>query len=165
MTLKEVNKILSSGEGLCVEFKTAKESLPKNLFEPFPKNPHIAQIFTQIGRSEELGTGIKKVFKYSKHYSGSSEIEFLEKDIFITKIPLGEFLENTAENVTENVTENRLNLIIQLIKKSPKITTINLSKSLNVSRMTIHRDLEILKKTNKIKRLGPDNGGHWEIII
>jgi ATP-dependent DNA helicase RecG len=30
--------------------------------EPFPKNPHIAQIFTQLGRSEELGTGIKKVF-------------------------------------------------------------------------------------------------------
>ncbi|MDR2233077.1 MAG: putative DNA binding domain-containing protein, partial [Tannerella sp.] len=28
-------------------------------FVPFPKNPHIAQIFTQIGRSEELGTGIR----------------------------------------------------------------------------------------------------------
>jgi ATP-dependent DNA helicase RecG len=27
-------------------------------FEPFPKNPNIAQIFTQMGRSEELGTGV-----------------------------------------------------------------------------------------------------------
>ena len=28
-------------------------------FEPFPKNPHLSQIFTQIGRSEELGTGLR----------------------------------------------------------------------------------------------------------
>ena len=28
-------------------------------FEPFPKNPHLAQIFTQMGRSEELGTGLR----------------------------------------------------------------------------------------------------------
>ena len=39
--------------------------LPDN-FEPFPKNPHIIQIFTQIGRSEELGTGIRNVYKYTK---------------------------------------------------------------------------------------------------
>jgi len=37
-------------------------------FEPFPKNPHIAQIFTQMGRSEELGTGIQNVFRYNKLY-------------------------------------------------------------------------------------------------
>ena len=48
-------------------------------FEPFPKNPHIAQIFTQMGKSEELGTGIRKVYKYSKAYSGSDEILFEEK--------------------------------------------------------------------------------------
>ncbi len=48
-------------------------------FEPFPKNPNIAQIFTQMGRSEELGTGVKNVFKYSKAYSGSDHIVFEEK--------------------------------------------------------------------------------------
>lgn len=55
--------------------------LPES-FEPFPKNPHIAQIFTQIGRSEELGTGVRNVYKYSKAYSGSDDIQFLEEDIF-----------------------------------------------------------------------------------
>ena len=43
-------------------------------FVPFPKNPHIAQIFTQMGRSEELGTGLQNVYKYSKAYSGSEDI-------------------------------------------------------------------------------------------
>jgi ATP-dependent DNA helicase RecG len=53
-------------------------------FEPFPKNPHIAQMFTQMGRTEELGTGIPKVYKYSKAYSDNEQIEFIENDIFIT---------------------------------------------------------------------------------
>ena len=57
-------------------------------FEPFPKNPNLAQMFTQMGRSEELGTGVINVYKYSKAYSGSDEIVFREDDIFITRVPL-----------------------------------------------------------------------------
>ena len=92
-------------------------------FEPFPKNPHIAQIFTQIGRSEELGTGIRNVFKYTQLYSGSNHIVFQEEDVFVTVVPIDEnvlyngvdeivgsdFTENqdSAENFTENFTENQ----------------------------------------------------------
>jgi predicted HTH transcriptional regulator len=43
---------------------------------------------TQMARSEELGTGISKVYKYSKAYSGKDEIEFLEQNIFVAKVPL-----------------------------------------------------------------------------
>jgi len=57
-------------------------------FEPFPKNPNIAQIFTQIGRAETLGTGIRNVFKYSKAYSGSELITICEDDIFKTIVPI-----------------------------------------------------------------------------
>ena len=70
---------------------------PSN-FEPFPKNPHIAQIFTQMGRSEELGTGIRKVYKYSKAYSGNEHIEFIEQDIFITNVPLDAIYNKTENN-------------------------------------------------------------------
>ena len=59
-------------------------------FEPFPKNPHIAQIFTQIGRSEELGTGIRNVYRYTPLYSGSDKIVFQEEDVFVTTVPLDE---------------------------------------------------------------------------
>ena len=62
--------------------------LPGN-FEPFPKNPHIIQIFTQIGRSEELGTGVRNVYKYAKAYSGEEYIDFEEKDVFVTQVSLG----------------------------------------------------------------------------
>ena len=40
-----------------------------------------------MGRSEELGTGLRNVYKYSKIYSGSDNIIFLEEDIFQATIP------------------------------------------------------------------------------
>ncbi len=143
-----IKNIILRGEGLTAE--------------PYLKNPHIAQIFMQMGCSEELGTGIKNVYKYSKAYSGSENIIFKEEDIFITQVPLNIF---DSENVTENVTENeRFHRIIELIKTNPYITSSQMSKRLNVVRRTIARDLEKLKKKNVIIRIGGDKGGYWKII-
>ncbi|MDD4698394.1 MAG: putative DNA binding domain-containing protein, partial [Fermentimonas sp.] len=137
--------------------------LPKS-FEPFPKNPHIAQMFTQMGRSEELGTGVRNVYKYSKAYTGSDDIQFLEEDIFITKIPLVPNVpENVPESVPENVPENRLNIIFGLVEKNAKISMMEIAKILNVNHKTIKRDFEQLKSKGLIERIGPDNGGYWKI--
>lgn len=40
-----------------------------NNFSPYPKNPRIASFFKEIGFADELGSGIKKITKYSKIYS------------------------------------------------------------------------------------------------
>ncbi|MBW7868854.1 MAG: putative DNA binding domain-containing protein, partial [Brumimicrobium sp.] len=55
--------------------------------ESFPKNPHLAKFFVQIGRAEELGTGIRKIFKYSQAYSGSNP-KIAEGDIFEAIVPI-----------------------------------------------------------------------------
>ncbi len=67
-------------------------------------------------------------------------------------------------NVTENVTENRLNFILEAIVKNNRITTTLLAKNINVSRMTIARDIETLKQQGKLQRIGPDKGGYWQVI-
>lgn len=54
--------------------------------------------------------------------------------------------------------------IFELIKKNPKITALQLSKKTNLSVRTIERNIKILKTQNKINRIGPGNGTHWEII-
>lgn len=57
-------------------------------FLPFPKNPTISKFFVQIGRVEELGSGIINVNKYLKYYSPSSQPEFVEDSVFKTIIPI-----------------------------------------------------------------------------
>ena len=38
--------------------------------DPMPKNPIIANFFTQMGRSEELGSGVRNLYKCSLLYTG-----------------------------------------------------------------------------------------------
>lgn len=55
--------------------------------EPNPKNPIIAAFFRNIGYADQLGSGVRKLFKYCKFYSGK-EPEFVEGDIFRIIVPL-----------------------------------------------------------------------------
>ena len=57
-------------------------------FRPFPKNPIISKFFVQIGRVEELGSGIINVNKYLKYYSPNAKPEFIEDSVFKTIIPV-----------------------------------------------------------------------------
>jgi ATP-dependent DNA helicase RecG len=76
---------------------------PEN-FSPFPKNPVIARFFREIGRADELGSGVRKLMKYCKTYGGSDP-ELIEGDIFriIVKYPDSAIYENDLA-FTEQVT-------------------------------------------------------------
>ena len=56
-------------------------------FEPFPKNPPISKVFREIGLADELGSGMRNTYKYTRLYSGTDPI-FEEGDIFRTIVPL-----------------------------------------------------------------------------
>ena len=54
--------------------------------------------------------------------------------------------------------------ILQAIANNPYITTAELSQLTGLSISGIEKNLRQLKEQNKIKRIGPDKGGHWEVI-
>ncbi len=56
-------------------------------FDPFQKNPPVSKIFREIGLADELGSGMRNTYKYTKMYSGG-EPTFIEGDIFKITIPL-----------------------------------------------------------------------------
>ena len=45
-------------------------NLDLNTFQPFPKNPAISKVFREIGLADELGSGMRNTYKYTKMYSG-----------------------------------------------------------------------------------------------
>jgi ATP-dependent DNA helicase RecG len=132
----------------------------------------------QIGRSEELGTGIKKVYKCAKAYAGSANISFMEQDVFVTKVPLENVFFETSRDcggindpVNEPANEpanepvnDRQKEIISLIHQNHSISINELSKICKVGRETIKRDLNKLKQMNLIQRIGSDKGGYWQIV-
>ena len=62
-------------------------SLKLNSFKPVPKNPPIADVFREIGWADELGSGMRNAYKYTRLYSGA-EPRFVEGEMFLTVIPL-----------------------------------------------------------------------------
>ncbi len=66
--------------------------LDPETFTPFPKNPVIAKFFRQIGRADELGSGMRKMMKYSQAYGGADP-ELIEGDVFRIVVKVPEFSE------------------------------------------------------------------------
>ena len=56
-------------------------------FEPFSKNPAISKVFRETSLADELGSGMRNTYKYTKLYSGGVP-EFVEGNVFKTLIPL-----------------------------------------------------------------------------
>lgn len=69
-------------------------------FKPFAKNPPIAKVFREIGLADELGSGMRNSYKYTKMYSGGEPV-FTEADVFTTVIPLSEAATATVGPITQ----------------------------------------------------------------
>lgn len=74
-------------------------------FAPFPKNPAIVKFFMQLGRVDELGSGVLNVNRFIKEYAGSGTPQFIEGSTFKTIIPLSKDL-NVQANVQANMQAN-----------------------------------------------------------
>lgn len=65
-------------------------NLDINKFEPFQKNPAISRVFREIGLADELGSGMRNSYKYTRLYSGGEPTFTEDADIFRIVIPLNE---------------------------------------------------------------------------
>ena len=67
------------------------------------------------------------------------------------------------ERVGNNIAETTQK-IIELVRNYPEITTEELAEKCGVTKDGIKWQLKKLKSQSIIRRVGPDKGGHWEII-
>ncbi|MBQ3687410.1 MAG: HTH domain-containing protein, partial [Treponema sp.] len=52
----------------------------------------------------------------------------------------------------------------ELMRKDSMITAVEIASALKLSKRAVDKQIQKLRETNKIRRVGPDKGGHWEII-
>ena len=56
-------------------------------FRPYSKNPPIAKVFREVALADELGSGMRNTYKYTRLYS-NADPQFVEGEVFKTIIPL-----------------------------------------------------------------------------
>ena len=137
-----------------------------------PFNPSIANTLYRAGYIEAWGRGIQKIVE-SCRALGSAEPEYtvLGDDLTVKFMAL-ERVETAIPN-----TPNRHNggmagridaglaeRIFDAIKHNPSMTQDNIAKTLGLPLRTLQREMSELQKANKIKRIGGNRYGHWEIV-
>ena len=155
-------------------------------FKPFTKNPPIAKVFREIGLADELGSGMRNSYKYTKLYSGEEPV-FTEADVFTIIIPLsdatiatvGPTTQATTQTTTQTTTQattqtttqatTQVNLserdiaIVTLLLRHPDYTQVKLANALKWDVNTVKYYINKLKKKSVILRHGTPQNGYWEV--
>ena len=50
------------------------------------------------------------------------------------------------------------------MQADPAITIADLVRSVGITDRAIKKQIEKLKVQGRIRRIGPDKGGHWEVV-
>ena len=156
-------------------------------FKPVSKNPFIAKFFRNIGLADELGSGMRNLYKYSKPYSGKDPV-LDDGDVFEAFVPVrwveGDVAENglpahnetvndpnetvnetvNDPNETVNETVSREQRLLELLRIKPSITYRQAATVLSVSYSTVWRTFHALQESGAIKRIGSDRRGTWHIL-
>ena len=137
-----------------------------NNYSPYPKNPKIAGFFKEIGLADELGSGIKKIAKYTKIYSGGGEPLFRDDEIFVATVPLTNKSSNSGFINNKKLKE----LILVFIKESSNGRTrqeINdyiypqMNGDLKTKNNKVRTVLTYLRKKEFIENISSDTKSIW----
>lgn len=53
----------------------------------------------------------------------------------------------------------------ELLRDQPQLTFVGMVAALGITRSTIQKHIANLKAAGRLRRIGPDKGGHWEVLI
>lgn len=136
-----------------------------------PRNPEIMRIFKDLEYVERLGSGIPFVVeKYGR------EIFHFSSSIIRFSLPFDRTIdlagtENDArkeagkgQKTVEKVVEKTVEKICTLISENVKVSIAELVVLTGLSRRGVEWNLKKLKASGRLRRVGPDKGGHWEVI-
>lgn len=142
-----------------------------------PRNPKMAEAFYRAGFIEAWGRGIEKIVNGFKAEGLTPPTFSVEQGGVTVHIPREKFVainmggtidfnqfkgsEKADANRTETGQKER---IVELMKAVPVITRAELSKELGLHESSVQRRLNALVKEGRIRRVGPDKVGSWEVI-
>ncbi len=123
----------------------------------FPRNPLIADVCYKAGYIDSWGRGVEKIVAACEQ-AGLPAPKFEERSdgVAVELVKSKSFKRFALKETSEK--------IIVLIQEDAFITIKKLAEYTGVTTRSVERNLKKLQDNNKIKRVGPDKGGHWKVL-
>ena len=142
---------------------------PDNL-EPNPKNPIISAFFRNIWLADELGSGVRRLYRYVPLYSGK-EPQLIDGDVFRITVPLDD---NYSFDVSTYKAQNKAQLmrngngctisetaVYNYLYENPGATQLDVANAIGKSRRTVQDTISNLKEKGLLEREGARKNGLW----
>lgn len=128
------------------------------------RNELIADLFSRLHKVERAGTGIRRM-RQSLAKAGLKEPEF-EIDGFFRAVfrRSPEFSLKPTQKTTQSTTQKTAQKILEAIRSNPEVTREQLAKVVRISADGVKYHLRQMQRRGLIRRVGPDKGGHWDVI-
>ena len=139
----------------------------------YARNPKIQNMLRMVGYGENLGSRFPLILEAWKQ-SGWGEPE-LKSKIELDEVELDLPIERTAKRASESgkksskksdkksSKENEA-IVLMTINSNPSATLFEIHEITKLSVSGVRKIIERLREQGIIKRIGPDKGGHWEIL-
>ncbi len=128
------------------------------------RNELLAELFQRSHRIEKWGRGIKMILEREP----ATEFEEVGTVQFIVTFKRKN-LESSAEGLlgtaTQKSSQKSSQKILELIAENSHITIKELSNALNITDRAVKKNIDGLKKQGVLRRVGPDKGGYWEVVL
>ncbi len=112
-----------------------------------------------------LGSGIKRALE------DWPDIEFTddrEGCLFTATVhrkeAKGSVKRSEKSSTVQTGSQNSSQKIIDFMQSNPMITIAELTESVGITDRAIKKQIEKLRAEGRIRRIGPDKGGHWEVV-
>jgi ATP-dependent DNA helicase RecG len=138
---------------------------------PNPKNPIIASFFRNIWYADELGSGVRNLYRYGKLYSGK-EPQLIDGDVFQIIVPLDDSYsfdaqigkaQNKAQLKRSDDCALTEQLILKHLRDNPQATQIETAKAIGKSRRAVQDAIASLKENGLLEREGARKNGRWVV--
>ena len=125
-----------------------------------PRNQLLFDIMARTPNVEKAGTGIQRIRDAMKDYGLG--VEFESDGFFTVTFEREKVGSDTKSSV--KTTQKTTQKIMQAIVDDPQITRKTLADRIGLTEDGIKYHLNNMQKKRLLRRIGPDKGGHWEIV-
>lgn len=145
------------------------------------RNRRIGDFLKELDMTEGRSTGFPKIYRELRRngsplpaFETNEYNQYFLATIKIHPAFLDDKTHEKSKDVTQNVTQNvtqtdasssipRELKVLNYILSNPKISALEIANELGVTRRTIHRDINLLRKQYEINWIGSAKTGHWEV--
>ena len=127
-----------------------------------PNNALIADQLYQVKYIEKFGTGFTDLLDGCKS-AGLPVPDVIDDGAWFT-LTIWRKVGKGSQKSSQKGSQKSSQKILDALRQDPNISTMELAEQIGISRRAVAKHIAALQASGALRRIGPDKGGHWEVV-